>query len=321
MLARFWGTRGSLPAAVEAAAVRAKVREAVARAAGRDFASDAEIEAFVDGLPFSVRGTYGGNSACVEIETGGDEHVLCDLGSGLRGFGHRVMSRPDPGKMRVFDVFLSHVHWDHIMGFPFFVPAYVPGNTIRIHSCQDVEDVVRPAFVRQNAAPCFPVDFSRLGAAVEFVQMEPGRTYAVAGLEVRAIRQFHGGDSFGYRFEKDGKSLVYSTDCEHKVEGIGPDYPFVEFFRGADLVIYDAMYALADAMSVKEDWGHSSNVVGVELCQMAGAKRLVMFHHEPIHDDAALDRILAETRRYEEISRQGSPLEVIAAYDGLEIRV
>ncbi|MEO7337161.1 MAG: MBL fold metallo-hydrolase, partial [Caldimonas sp.] len=94
---------------------------------------------------------------------------------------------------------------------------------------------------------------------------------------------------------------------------------FVEFFRNAELVIFDSMYSLAESVSVKEDWGHSSNVVGVELCQMAGARRLCLFHHEPVHDDATIDRLLRETRRYEEISRTGAPLHVSSAYDGLEI--
>jgi ribonuclease BN (tRNA processing enzyme) len=94
---------------------------------------------------------------------------------------------------------------------------------------------------------------------------------------------------------------------------------FVEFFRAADLVIFDSMYSLADTMSVKADWGHSSNIAGVELCQMAGARQLCLFHHEPMHDDEAIDRLLAETRRIEEITRTGEPLLISAAYDGMEI--
>jgi phosphoribosyl 1,2-cyclic phosphodiesterase len=215
-------------------------------------------------------------------------------------------------------VFMSHLHWDHIMGFPFFMPAYLPGNRIRIHGCHAA---LEEAFRRQHAAPSFPVDFARLGAAIEFVTLEPGREYEVAGLRVRAKKQLHGGDSYGYRFEMGGKSVVYSTDSEHKRDDPAETEAFVEFFRDADLVIFDAMYSLADAISVKEDWGHSSNIVGVELCQLARARHLCLFHHEPINDDATIARILTETRRLEEITRRGPGLEISAAYDGLELAV
>jgi hypothetical protein len=132
--------------------------------------------------------------------------------------------------------------------------------------------------------------------------------------------QAHSGDSYGYRFERDGKSMVYSTDSEHKLEDQERTNAFVEFFRGADLVIFDAMYALRDAVSVKADWGHSSNIVGVELCQAAGAKRLCLFHHEPIYSDRRIFKVWRDTRRLEEMTRVGAPLEVLAAYDGLESR-
>jgi hypothetical protein len=131
--------------------------------------------------------------------------------------------------------------------------------------------------------------------------------------------QRHAGDSYGYRFAGDGRSFVYSTDSEHALFDLEETRRFVDFFRDADLVVFDAMYSLADAISVKADWGHSSNIVGVELCQMAGARELCLFHHEPVHGDAAIERVLAEARRFEEISRKGRPLKVTAAYDGMEI--
>ena len=125
----------------------------------------------------------------------------------------------------------------------------------------------------------------------------------------------------GYRFEKDGKSVVYSTDSEHKFESIDESYGFVEFFRGADLLIFDAMYSLADAISLKEDWGHSSNIIGVELAHRAKVKQLALFHHDPNSDDATISRILAETIRFEELSEEGDSLKVCAAYDGQEINL
>jgi ribonuclease BN (tRNA processing enzyme) len=113
--------------------------------------------------------------------------------------------------------------------------------------------------------------------------------------------------------------VVYSTDSEHKLENRKEAEAFAQFFRGADLVIFDAMYALADAISVKADWGHSSNIVGVELCQMARARHLMLFHHEPANNDATLEGLLREARRFEELTRGEEPLRVSSAYDGLEV--
>src|SRR6266849_5959568 len=130
---RFWGTRGSLPVALTAATVRRKLMTALRAASGRVFTSDAAIEAYIDGLGFPVSGTYGGHTSCVEIETGGSEYVLCDLGSGVRPFGQAAIARHGPGSPQTYHIFVSHVHWDHIMGLPFFTPAYIPGNRIFIY--------------------------------------------------------------------------------------------------------------------------------------------------------------------------------------------
>ena len=319
MRVRFWGTRGSLPVAFTAAALRERLIKALTAAAGRDLDTAVKAAAFLDDeVDIAVSHTFGGNSSCVELETGCDEYVLCDLGSGARPFGNKVMAAHGPGQPRTFHVFISHVHWDHIMGFPFFTPAYIPGNHIRIYGCHAE---LAEAFRRQQSAPCFPVEFDRLGASIDFVRLEPGRTYEIAGCLVTAKLQRHTNDSYGYRFEQGGKILVYSTDSEHKLDDDGERREFVGFFRDADFVIFDAMYSLADAISVKEDWGHSSNIVGVELCQMARARQLCLFHHEPVFSDEQIAAVLRETRRFEEITRQDHRVIVSSAYDGMEIEL
>ena len=316
---RFWGTRGSLPAPLGHGAVRAKIRDALLAARARALMTPEAIDAFIDReLAFAVSGTFGGNTSCVEIATGGDDYLLCDLGTGVREFGNHIIARHGPARPHSFNVFLSHVHWDHIMGFPFFAPAYIAGNHIRIHGGHKN---LREAMQRQQSAPSFPVPFESLGATIEFVELEPGIEYQIAGFSVTAIKQFHEGDSYGYRFSRGDKTIVYSTDCEHKASVLDASYPFVEFFRNADLLIFDSMYSLAEAVSVKEDWGHSSNIIAVELAQLARVKRLVLFHHEPAYDDSRIERVLGETIRYEEISRDGHQVEVISAYDGLELTV
>lgn len=318
MRVRFWGTRGSIPVALTAADIRDKIAQALFRAQGRRFGSVGEAYAFAtESLDFSLAHTFGGHSPCVELETGGDEYFVCDMGSGARPFGAHVLAR-QAGHAATINVFMSHVHWDHIMGFPFFGPAYVPGTRIRIHGCHAA---LEHAFRLQQAPPCFPVEFSQLSAQVEFVKLAPDRAYEVSGVQVTPAPQMHSGESFGYRFEHGGKSVVYTTDSEHKLENRAQTERFVRFFRDADLIIFDAMYSLADAISVKADWGHSSNIIGVELCQMARAGHLVLFHHEPSYDDSTIEGVLRETRRFEELTRGTRALQISAAYDGLEIDV
>lgn len=319
MRVRFWGTRGSLPVSLTAAAVLDKLATALVAGSGRKFASYAEAHAFAEReLPYAVGHTYGGHTSCVELETGGDEYCVCDMGSGARAFGAHVLARQG-GRPGTVNIFMSHMHWDHVMGFPFFGPAYVPRMKLRIYGChRELEH----AFHRQQEPPGFPVRFDQLGAKIEFVYLEPERTHEVAGMRVTTLLQRHSGDSYGYRFERGGKSVIYSTDSEHKLDDRAETERFVGFFRDADLVVFDAMYSFADAISVKADWGHSSNVVGVELCQMAGAKHLALFHHEPANDDAAVTALLRDARRLEELTRGDRPaLKVSAAHDGMEIEL
>ena len=315
MRVRFWGTRGSLPVALTATQIRDKLIRAVAGAAGRRLDTPEQVAAYVDSLDFATAGTFGGHSPCVQVDLGSDEYLVCDMGSGLRPFGHSAMKQRN-GRPGTYHVLMSHVHWDHIMGFPFFTPAYVPGNRVRIYGCHpDLE----AAFRRQQDPPSFPVTLSAMQGTLEFVLIEPGRAHDIAGCKVTPKIQHHSGDSYGYRIEHGGKTVVYTTDTEHKMDDYAQTEAFVGFFRDADLVIFDSMYSLAEAMSVKEDWGHSSNVIGVELCQLARARKLCLFHHEPVFDDDRLQRLLEETRRFEQITREGHAVEVVSAYDGLEI--
>lgn len=320
MKARIWGARGSLPVALNHRQVRAKLVTALEGAIGRNVDTQEKVAAYVDHeLSFDVRGTYGGNSSCVEVEAWDadavHEHIILDLGSGVRPLAGAKLAKYGAGKPQTYHVFMSHLHWDHIMGFPFFTPAYIPGNRIIIYGCHTH---LEAALRRQQEPISFPAAFDQLAASIEFVQMTPGVPIQVRDVTVTAKLQLHAGDSYGYRLEQGGKAMIYSTDSEHKLDDAAERVAFVDFFRDADLVIFDAMYSLADAISVKADWGHSSSVVGVELCQLAGVRQLCLFHHEPFFDDARISRVLAETRRYAEVTGE-TPLDIVSAYDGMEI--
>jgi phosphoribosyl 1,2-cyclic phosphodiesterase len=316
MKVKFWGTRGSIPVSMTTVDIRRKLRQALLGAAQQEPLTIDTVDGFIDTLGFDVAGTYGGHSSCLQLVADGCEPVILDMGSGARPLAQALLAQHGADAPKTYHVFMSHVHWDHIMGFPFFTPIYLPGHRIIVHACHPG---VEAAFRRQHGGPSFPVEFAQLAAQIEFDVLLPGHTYSIAGYSVSAHLQRHAGDSYGWRFERAGKSLVYSTDSEHQLDDEAAWAGMVKFFGAADAVVFDAMYSLADAVSVREDWGHSSNIVGVELCQAAGVKKLVMFHHEPAYDDAQIEGVLKETRRFEEITRTGPALEVLSAWDGLEL--
>jgi len=316
----FWGTRGSLPTAAAGHRIKAKIFRALKASRSQDLADDAAIQAFMANLPFAVREGYGGNTACVEIR-GQNDYVLCDAGTGLRDFGHSFMRTARGGQdasPAIFHLFISHPHWDHIQGFPFFTPAYLPGHQVRIYGCHPA---LEQAFSVQQSPPFFPVPLKAMSADISFHILEPGRVYDIAGLRVTGIRQNHPGDSYGYRFVRDTKKVVYSSDAEHKEDAERKDYAFLEFFKEADLLIFDAQYSLHDAIDTKENWGHSSNILGVELAVRAGVRRLCLFHSEHTYGDEDLDVFLTDAREYLKIYNESSPLEIHLAYDGLEMDV
>ena len=320
MQVRFWGTRGSLPVSAKGAAIAQKLAKALVLADGRRFADETAALEFVKAeLDFATGQGYGGASSCVEIADTANAFFVCDMGSGLREFGLNAAGRCAAGHPRRYNIFLSHLHWDHIMGFPFFVGNFDPNAKITIYSGHaDAEHALR----RQQEEISFPVPFDYLRAQFEFVTMEPDTAYEVDGMSVTCIRQHHSHDSYGFRFDNGQSSVVYSTDSEHPAGDMASEHQFELFFGGADLVICDTMYSLADSVTMKEDWGHSSNLVAVDLCHMAGAKRLALFHHEPTYSDYDIQRMHNETIRYEELNREAHHLlEVICAYDGLELDV
>jgi phosphoribosyl 1,2-cyclic phosphodiesterase len=313
----FWGSRGSLPVTLTAKQVRSKILAALQEAVHLNLSSDDDIERFIDEkLPFPVRGSYGGNTSCVEIK-GGEEFVLCDAGTGLRDFGNYIMGSGNGGK-QTYNIFLSHMHWDHIQGFPFFIPAYIPGNRVNIFSFhREFEDVMQS----QQHSRTFPVPLEYMQAEKNFILLEPDREYDIAGFSVKGIKQNHPGDSYGYCFERQGKKIVYSTDSEHREDVWDGEQKLINFFRNADLLIFDAQYSFLDSAHMKESWGHSSNILGVELSVAADVKRLCLYHNEPTCDDATLDKFLHDTRHYLKIFSDISPLKIDLAFDGLELDI
>jgi len=255
---------------------------------------------------------YGGNTSCVTVTADNGEMLILDAGTGLRLLGDEL-AKNELGQMTLL---LSHLHWDHIQGFPFFAPAFVPGNIINIFG---FHKGIEKIFKMQQAAPCFPVPLELMPADINFTTLNINKEYKIAGFTIKGIKQNHPGDSYGYRFEKNNIKAIYASDSEHTEISEQDDYKFIDFCRGADLLIMDAQYSFLDASYTKKNWGHSSNIVVTELAARSCVKHLCMFHHEPACDDNALEQFLKETRHYLKIYDKSSSLVIDMAYDGMEV--
>ncbi len=248
---------------------------------------------------------YGGNTSCIEVQAG-DERIVLDAGTGVRGLGHSFLTQ-DQRKARIL---LTHSHWDHINGFPFFAPGFDPKFGFRIMAGHLSEGSIRDVLAGQMMQPTFPVPLEAMKADLQFEDFRAGDTFGIeGGAKVRTAPLNHPNGATGYRIEHDGRALCYVTDTEH-VPG-KPDQSVLGLIEGADLVIYDATYT-DDEFQKKIGWGHSTWQEAVRLCQVAGVKRLAIFHHDPDHEDDAMDDIARQARELWEgafVAKEGMVLD------------
>ena len=315
---RFWGCRGSFPASMTSLAVEGKIKAALQQAVEKKLDCLDDIDAFMENdLPFSVRGTYGFNTPCIEIRDG-DAFILCDAGSGLRDFGRKIMNRNGNKVPRDFHIVISHLHWDHIHGFPFFLPALEQGTIITLYGCHKN---LYHAFAVQQGHPFFPLALKDMAADIRFVELDGKCIHHIQGFRVIPRLQHHPGQSYGYRFEKNGRTIVYSSDLELHPDNRAAVETAVSFIHKADLLIFDAQYTFVETCTNKKNWGHSSNRIGAELAVKAGVKHLCLFHHDPASTDEDLDNLLSETIKLMETINPDYPLDVSIAWDGLTIQI
>lgn len=234
---------------------------------------------------------FGGNTSCVELKIG-SRTIILDAGTGIRNLGHWLLRR----NVTQGDIFLSHTHWDHINGFPFFSPAFKGDRHFTIHAGHLTDKGgIGHALQSQMAQPFFPVPLDKMGAKIESRDFRAGDSFNLGdNIRVRTTALNHPDGATGYRFEYGGKSLCYVTDTEHTPGK--PDQNILGLIEGADLVIYDSTYTDEEYES-HVGWGHSTWQEGVRLSRAAGVKALAIFHHDPDHEDQFMETLEAEARQ------------------------
>jgi len=273
---------------------------------------------------------FGGNTSCVELTTDAGETLILDCGTGARPLGAELMTR-QPQPLHV-SILIGHTHWDHIQGFPFFAPVFVPGNQIDVYAPDGGNKSLHHVLAGQMEFTYFPVELDQLPAAINYHVLQEG-TYDIGSVKLTTQYLNHPAATLGYRVECDQARVVYLIDHEPftellwrsdaepgRVESIlhVGDRRHAEFMAGADLVIHDAQYT-PEEYRVKKNWGHSPFDYAVEIAAAAGVRRLALTHHDPAHDDEQIGELERHAR--DVATRCGSAMEVFCAYEGCALDV
>jgi ribonuclease BN (tRNA processing enzyme)/CheY-like chemotaxis protein len=269
--------------------------------------------------PHTLR--YGGNTSCTEVQSSAGTLVILDMGTGAAILGRELMARGEPSRGHIL---ISHTHWDHIQGIPFFAPLFVPGFEWDIYGPRGLHQGLRQTLAGQMQSTYFPVTLEQLGATIRYRELVEGRL-RIGDIEVTCRYLNHPALTLGYRLEADGAALVYACDHEphsHALatgvgDFLGEDRRHAEFLAGADLVVHDAQY-LASEYPQKIGWGHSTIEYACAVARLAKVGPLALTHHDPMRDDAAIDTLVDSLRT--EGFRLAGP-HIVAAAEGHEVEL
>jgi phosphoribosyl 1,2-cyclic phosphodiesterase len=234
---------------------------------------------------------YGGNTSCLELRLADNQSIIFDAGSGLRKLGYELVKEANGADLDL-KVFLTHFHWDHIQGIPFFAPLFRPGSRVTFHS--HCNGSLEETLEGQMSRPYFPIDLASVAARREFVELDSVRV-SFSGISIQPFPLNHPQGAIGYRIEADSSVIVYATDLEHGHPQL--DRVLLDHASAADVLIYDAQYTPDEYLRFR-NWGHSTWLEAVRVAREAGVRHLVLFHHDPSHDDEFMDHVLAEARQH-----------------------
>ncbi len=254
---------------------------------------------------------YGGDTTCIEVQAASGDLIIIDAGTGIRLLGNRLLGE-SPSRINLL---LTHAHWDHLSGFPFFKPIYRKGSEIRIHGPQTTQDSLKRIISKTMTAPNFPIEFEDINADISFLNMKH-KDYVIGSVSINTVPISHPNQGVGYRLEENGKSFVFLTDNEltfHHPFGLGYE-DYVKFCKGADVLFHDAEYKREEYETQTRGWGHSVFLDTLKLALDAGVKSLGLFHQNQDRTDAQVDEMVEECRRL--IKKNGSALECFAVASG-----
>ncbi|MBT4761743.1 MAG: MBL fold metallo-hydrolase [Bdellovibrionaceae bacterium] len=296
MKIKLWGVRGSLPTPILPAKSEQKIKNLLHKFVGfQKENSSSDVDEFVNSLPkYKVSG-FGGNTACVQVSSE-KQNLIIDGGSGIRRLGEILACGPCGAGQGEVHILMTHFHWDHLIGLPFFIPIFIPGNKIHIYSVQDdAEESFKTLFKKPN----FPVPYEYLGADIIYHQLEPRKMVEFEDLKVTPYELDHPDPCWGYKIEHNGKTFSYCVDSEGtrvSRQDLGLDLPL---YQNVDLMVFDAQYSFLEAAE-RVDWGHSSAPIGLDIAMREGVKETLFVHHDPAASDEHIAEVEEQTRSYYE---------------------
>ena len=317
MIVRFWGVRGSIPTPLAPEELRGKISAVVQRIKPEDLVSSEARECFLSRLPPEIFGTAGGNTACIEVRTADGAVVLLDTGTGVREVEKRIRSCRET--VDEYHIFLSHFHYDHLLGLPYFAAMYNPRAKIHFYSPYPRMEKILANLMR---VPYHPVGWDSFAASVDFQVLGRNQSLTLGGAKIDWIHRNHPNGSFSYKVAEGSRSFIYSSDTELTEKDFRRTAKNLSYFNNADVIVLDAQYTLGEAIE-KYNWGHSSYSLAVEFAREFAIKKLYLFHHDPLKLDADLEDILRSAQSFDDRLNHGNDhkLEIDLAREGHEFEL
>jgi phosphoribosyl 1,2-cyclic phosphodiesterase len=292
-LVKLWGVRGSLPTPETPEEKQKKIANAIKDFIESGYQSPADIDNFIKNYPNHLCGGYGGNTTCVEVFKG-SQSLIIDGGSGLRKKALDLMSGPCAQGQGEVHILMTHFHWDHLIGLPFFTPLFIKGNRINFYAVQNnLGHAIRDVFKK----PYFPVEFDALASNIRFHHLKEREAVEIEGFQVTPYQLDHPDPCWGFKIQKDGATYSHCVDTEFTratEEELGPDLPL---YQNVDLMVFDAQYTIKEATE-KVNWGHAAASFGIDIAMREGVKKILFVHHDPNASDRKIKMTEHEVRSY-----------------------